>query len=198
MTRSIACAAAASVLLAVGACASMAPDAYESEARDAFGRYVAARTAFESSMRGRFLDVELVESSAAAVRERLEEFERAFAAAPSAGWDRAEDAKLAGLGFASEGAAAKRRDDHASAARAFERSLAAEFDPGLVPDLVRQTALAGDCESAADSARRWAAAMKPSYVATAWDALGDVELLRGDRDAAIAAYRSAEAADPHC
>jgi predicted negative regulator of RcsB-dependent stress response len=40
--------------------------------------------------------------------------------------------------------------------------------------------------------------MKDTFVPVAWDALGDVEAMRGDRDAAVAAYRRAEESNPHC
>jgi len=106
-------------------------------------------------------------------------------------------ALAAGAGCASSARDA-RDEGHRVAARDLDSSLAAEFDPRLVPPLVHETALSGDFDGAAEIARRHAATMKNTFVPVAWDALGDVEAMRGDRDAALAAYRRAENSNPHC
>jgi hypothetical protein len=90
------------------------------------------------------------------------------------------------------------RGDHAAAVVAFERSLDANFDGSNAATLVREIALAGDPDGAIERAKRLASRVKGTYLALVEDAAGDVEILRGDRDAALAAYRRAEAADPHC
>jgi len=194
-TTSIWCAAAA---LVAGACASDTPEAREARARDAFGRLARAGDDLSSALSADSQDDGVVTARAKAVGDAAADFAHAFAAASEDRWDRPEDAAVAARGFAVAGRKAQKTGDHRAAARAFERSLAANYDAALVAPLVRETALAGEFDEAAARARRYAATMKTTFVPVAWDALGDVEALRGDRDAAIAAYRRADQSNPHC
>jgi len=53
-------------------------------------------------------------------------------------------------------------------------------------------------DGAVTRARAMAARVKPAYLSLVEEAAGDVEMLRGNRDAAVAAYRRADESNPHC